>query len=776
LSAQDEGLLIQTKIALSSQHPHTPSDTVSTPLTMVEATDDSIIFATSETTLARSCLMMERFQFAYGWTTNWSKSLAFVLNAPSPPLTLRLPSIPSNPSLPHSISLKSVSVVSSHFEFLRIETNNPDKHFSRLKLLVNSFQFPSLSIPLPFTALRRIIAQSLASKLRPLLSFHAISDSQAAELDYMISRRVHDYFSFPFQFNSTLLSLPLSSFGFDFPSIRRINASQAVSGLLRDINHHIPSFKNIAAVTIADWTCSINKCRYPLDGSSITDEKPTFQRQTHSLPYTWIVAHSVLSKTNTQIRQTDMSFLFTGNVSLRHLLHALPSTTLTPTPANILALERAQSANLCSFGNWIFHYYDRSIIWRWNENLRDKLRGSTAFAAYSLVRDWIGNWSLQSLANGLVGVSTDISHPNLANDRSSLIIPPLIRKSIAENSLLAILHSSTLPSLPQPYPNTNLIFSSDASMLPFSPDSSSHHSVIFSSNTPFGSAAYSLLLYQKSASVPLGEAYGLLTCTLTFLRHLSSLPSIIYTDHLNSSRLINDALISLPPPHSWSSLPARSLYRWMLDILHRTRMIPQIKYIPAHTGSMDSASLANHFADVVASRSQHDPMPPPYAPLPTFFMDSYTLFSSSHSYIESNVSSYISTALVTHQTADTSFRPSLTLMLPIHNRTCPPEHPYIRASSSYSALVQLYARSSQLDTRLLRFLRFGNCTPWCSFGCNELESDHHLFVKCPAFDSFRSESSSSIISETNAILSNSEAINPSERDDLIQRANILLTD
>ncbi|KAJ3760955.1 hypothetical protein EV360DRAFT_26852, partial [Lentinula raphanica] len=62
------------------------------------------------------------------------------------------------------------------------------------------------------------------------------------------------------------------------------------------------------------------------------------------------------------------------------------------------------------------------------------------------------------------------------------------------------------------------------------------------------------------------------------------------------------------------------------------------------------------------------------------------------------------------------------------------------------------------------------------FGCNELESDHHLFVKCPAFDSFRSESSSSIISETNAILSNSEAINPSERDDLIQRANILLTD
>ncbi|KAJ3832134.1 hypothetical protein F5878DRAFT_548596, partial [Lentinula raphanica] len=296
---------------------------------------------------------MERFQYAYGWTTNWSKSLAFILNVPSPPSSLQLPSIPSNPSLPHSISLKSVSVMSSHFEFLRIETNNPDNHFSRLKSLVNSFQFPSLTIPLPFTALRRIIAQSLVSKIRPLLSFHAISDTQAAELDNLISHRIHDYFSFPFHFNSALLSLPLSSFGFDFPSIQRINTSLAVSGLLRDLNHHIPAFKNMATITIADWTCAINNCRYPFDGSSVSSNKPIFRRHTHSLPFTWIVAHSTLSQTNTQIRQTDMSFLFTGDVSLRHLLHALPSTAITPTSANISSLERAHSPALNSFGHWV---------------------------------------------------------------------------------------------------------------------------------------------------------------------------------------------------------------------------------------------------------------------------------------------------------------------------------------------------------------------------------------------------------------------------------------
>ncbi|KAJ3753735.1 hypothetical protein EV360DRAFT_87504 [Lentinula raphanica] len=534
----------------------------------------------------------------------------------------------------------------------------------------------------------------------------------------------------------------------------------------------------MASITVADWTCSINNCRYPLDGSSVSNGKTMFQRQTHSLPFTWIVAHSTLSKTNTQIRQTDLSFLFTGDVSLRHLVHALPPTTRTPSNASISSLERAHSPNLCSFGHWVFDYYDRSVSWHWNEDLRDKLRGSMAYTAYTHVRTWIEEWSLQSLAYGLVGIRNNEANPNTAlfNDRSSLVIPPLIRKSIAENSLLAILHSSSLPNLPQPSPQTNLIASSDASMLPSSPTLLQHRSVIFSSNSPFGSAAYSLLLYQNSASVPLGEAYGLLTCILACLRHSSPLPSIIYTDHLNSTRLISDSLTSPPLPHSWSSLPARSLYHRILDILHRSRDLPEIKYITAHTGATDQGSLANHFADIVASKSQHDLISPPHAPLPTFFMDPYTLFSPSHSYIESNISTHISSVLVHQQTSDTSFRPSLTLMLPIHNNPCPPEHPYIRASSSYSALVQLYARSSQLDTRLLRFLRLGNCSPWCSFGCNVLESAHHLFVHCPAFHALRSESSFNIITETTAILSHSEAIPYSERQDLLQRANIILTD
>ncbi|KAJ3818369.1 hypothetical protein F5880DRAFT_1491513, partial [Lentinula raphanica] len=70
-----------------------------------------------------------------------------------------------------------------------------------------------------------------------------------------------------------------------------------------------------------------------------------------------------------------------------------------------------------------------------------------------------------------------------------------------------------------------------------------------------------------------------------------------------------------------------------------------------------------------------------------------------------------------------------------HPHASQAEHPYICATSSYLALIQLYTQSSQLDTRLLRFLCLGDCTPWCTFGCNEIESIHHLFVHCPEFHS-----------------------------------------
>ena len=61
---------------------------------MVEATDDSYLFATMLTTIQKLCLEAERFQYAYGWLTQWTKTKAYVIYpAGEPPPTVTMPSI-----------------------------------------------------------------------------------------------------------------------------------------------------------------------------------------------------------------------------------------------------------------------------------------------------------------------------------------------------------------------------------------------------------------------------------------------------------------------------------------------------------------------------------------------------------------------------------------------------------------------------------------------------------------------------------------------------------
>ncbi|KIM65996.1 hypothetical protein SCLCIDRAFT_394773 [Scleroderma citrinum Foug A] len=50
---------------------------------------------------------------------------------------------------------------------------------------------------------------------------------------------------FQLAYGSTLLFLLLSARGFDFPFIVSINSALSVSGILRDLNHHIPALRNL---------------------------------------------------------------------------------------------------------------------------------------------------------------------------------------------------------------------------------------------------------------------------------------------------------------------------------------------------------------------------------------------------------------------------------------------------------------------------------------------------------------------------------------------------
>jgi len=105
-------------------------------------------------------------------------------------------------------------------------------------------------------------------------------------------------------------------------------------------------------------------------------------------------------------------------------------------------------------------------------------------------------------------------------------------------------------------------------------------------------------------------------------------------------------------------------------------------------------------------------------------------FSACPSFIDSLLATAVATPL------DTLHEPLPPL--PLFDQSLPPSYPYIKAPSSYSAVVQLYTRSGQLDTALSLTTRLkDNNQPWCSFGCPSLEDAHHIFAQCPRFSPLR---------------------------------------
>jgi hypothetical protein len=137
--------------------------------------------------------------------------------------------------------------------------------------------------------------------------------------------------------------------GFAFLSIARLNDYVAVTGSLRDLNHHLPLFSDMARITLADWTCSISHCQPPLLASSPSFER-SYARFIHTLPRAWIVAHSVLRDLRLSISDTDLSYLLTGQLSLQHLarsaLNLLPHSGVVAKP---LTRRSAGVLYLCNY-------------------------------------------------------------------------------------------------------------------------------------------------------------------------------------------------------------------------------------------------------------------------------------------------------------------------------------------------------------------------------------------------------------------------------------------
>ncbi|CDO70490.1 hypothetical protein BN946_scf184569.g33 [Trametes cinnabarina] len=728
-----------------SGKPHTPDDTLALTTQMCEAMDDSLIIRTSLTTSQSSALLAERFQAAYGWETNWSKSLLYVTHPNNLPPHVMMPSVdPADPDS-ETVLWHPITVATTFFDFLRVMINDPTTQAEKIRRLIHDFTFPNLPTRLPITALRRIISQCLIARIRPYLSYQPLPRATADELDRLLAHRIHEYLGFPFQFNHHLLFAPLSDLGMDFPSIARINDAAAVQGLLRDLTHHVSTFRVMARITMADWTCMLNNCKSPLEGTVIR----SFQRVNRRLPSAWITAAAVLKDLGLAIYPTDQSYLYSGDVALRHLIRCFPSRPPAPNSLSITNLERAGLTHLSQVATFS-NVEDGAPPRLQPLDLSSTLQGFSAARDWARISEWLRQLTLADLVDALAGSAKPPAR------LWTMALPRDLRRDFAENQILA---AATLsPHQPLPSPQFDHVIASDASAirrplhlsLPPTTRLPSATHVTFAT----ASTTTSLLLSispDTAVSSLHGEVFGLVAASLLHLRSSDHHPhDTLYTDHLNSARFVNNRLLPTTTPNPPPFTPARALYHWLFDILSRSPYPPTITYTPAHTAASTTPALANAHVDALAS-SHHAhslSLPPLSIDLPTFSLPDYVLHAPQLGYIESGIQATLSSLSFAAFRSLPSLRPNITLFRDLYDAHPPPAHPYSRASSAYSAAVQLYARSSQLDTAFTRYSRFGDINPFCHAGCEAVETAHHLFVDCPAFDHLRTSATTEVLRDT----------------------------
>ncbi|KAF6741005.1 hypothetical protein DFP72DRAFT_345709 [Ephemerocybe angulata] len=176
----------------------------------------------------------------------------------------------------------------------------------------------------------------------------------------------------------------------------------------------------------------------------------------------------------------------------------------------------------------------------------------------------------------------------------------------------------------------------------------------------------------------------------------------------------------------------RSYYKWILSLVANVDKGVDITYTKGH--SLETTLEA----------------------IPHFFMDGYMLFSSRDGWIESNIPSYIDARLVELSAAALSIGHKQRMMTKPYDLTTPPQPPYIRSTSAFSATVQLYARSGQFPTKNIVFECGSSFDAWCPFGCEHTGDPHHLFAECKVYDEWREETRNILVTRTRTIVEGSD--------------------
>ena len=129
-------------------------------------------------------------------------------------------------------------------------------------------------------------------------------------------------------------------------------------------------------------------------------------------------------------------------------------------------------------------------------------------------------------------------------------------------------------------------------------------------------------------------------------------------------------------------------------------------------------------------------------------MDEFTFHSEELGWIETNIKPLV-TLIIDRKIANSlASGHSLRMATWLYDRISPPTFPYTRATSVFSAAVQLYSRSGQLPTADNLIRKHMSLSNICRFGCNAIEDTHHVFTACPTFTKFRDKAQRDVMTMT----------------------------
>ena len=121
---------------------------------------------------------------------------------------------------------------------------------------------------------------------------------------------------------------------------------------MRDLNHHVGAFRNVARITYAEWMCRYNSCGQVIDGTGLSKD---FSHRYGQIPATWLVAHKVMSTLSPKLslRRTDVSYIMSGEVSIAHITNISKSRGIeTLDGNNVNCLTRKGITTLQHLGQW----------------------------------------------------------------------------------------------------------------------------------------------------------------------------------------------------------------------------------------------------------------------------------------------------------------------------------------------------------------------------------------------------------------------------------------